>query len=124
MGEDGNLSEKVGLEMKDQAIVVMVTVPDRETGQKIARELVNGRLAACVNILPAVESVFTWEDRINVESEVLLLIKSRSSLFKEGLLPAVLALHPYQVPEVIALPVEMGHAAYLDWILESTRSNP
>jgi periplasmic divalent cation tolerance protein len=108
--------------MEDQVIVVMVTVPDGETGRRIARELVERRLAACVNILPPLESIYTWEGRLNEEKEVLLLIKSRADLFNEGLLPAILALHPYQVPEVIALPVVQGSPDYLKWVVESTTS--
>lgn len=106
--------------MEDQAIVVMVTVPDVEKGKEIARELVESKLAACVNILPPVRSVYTWEGNLKEETEVLLLIKSRQDLFQQRLLPAILAMHPYQVPEVIALPVVMGHQAYLDWIASTT----
>ena len=106
--------------MDDQAIVIMVTVPTEEAGRQIARALLDGRLAACVNILSPLASHFFWEGKVNSEEEVLLLIKSRASLFQEKLLPAILALHPYQVPEIIALPVVMGYPAYLDWIMEST----
>ena len=106
--------------MEDQAIVVLVTAPDPETGREIGRNLVEKKLAACANILSPVNSLFTWEGKFNDEQEVLLIIKSRRSIFQDRLLPAILELHPYQVPEVLALPVLEGNPAYLDWISAST----
>jgi periplasmic divalent cation tolerance protein len=102
--------------MDDARIVVLITVPSVELGQKIARELVEKRLAACVNILPPMRSIYTWEGRIMEEDEVLLLCKTRMELFEDRLIPAVRALHPYQVPEILALPVQAGLKEYIDWI--------
>jgi periplasmic divalent cation tolerance protein len=102
--------------MDDARIVVLITVPSAELGQKIARELVEKRLAACVNILPPMRSIYTWEGRIMEEDEVLLLCKTRMELFEDRLIPAVRALHPYQVPEILALPVQAGLKEYIDWI--------
>lgn len=104
--------------MDDPKIVVLITVPSAELGQKIARDLVEKKLAACVNILPPMRSIYTWEGRIVEEEEVLLLCKTRLELFESRLIPAVRALHPYQVPEIIALPVQAGLKEYLDWIGE------
>jgi periplasmic divalent cation tolerance protein len=102
--------------MDDARIVVLITVPSAELGQKIARELVEKRLAACVNILPPMRSIYTWEGRIMEEDEILLLCKTRMELFEDRLIPAVRALHPYQVPEILALPVQAGLKEYIDWI--------
>lgn len=106
--------------MQDQAIVVLVTAPDLPTGRKIASALVERKLAACVNILEPVNSIFTWEGMTSDEQEVLLIIKSRLAIYQDKLQPAILEMHPYQVPEILALPVLMGNPAYLEWITAST----
>jgi periplasmic divalent cation tolerance protein len=106
--------------MQDQPIVVLITVPSPETGEQIARALLEQKLAACANLLPGVKSLYTWQGRLNQDEEALLIVKSKAKLFKEGLVPAVTSLHPYQVPEIIALPVVMGLESYLDWIEEVT----
>jgi len=115
---DDRVSKVEGME--EQAIVVLVTAPDMVTAREIGRILVEKKLAACANILSPVNSIFSWEGKLNDEQEVLLIIKSRLGIFQEGLLPAILELHPYQVPEVLALPVLAGNPAYLDWMAEST----
>jgi periplasmic divalent cation tolerance protein len=102
-------------------IIVLVTTPDIETGKRIGRRLVEGRLAACANILPGLTSIYTWDDKVNEDSEVLMLVKTRLRLF-ERLAEAVKAEHPYDVPEIIALPLEAGSQAYLDWIRDSTQT--
>lgn len=95
--------------------VVLVTAPEGELAEKLARGLVEGKLAACVNLVPQVKSVYRWEGKIETGKETLLVIKTRS-----GLLPQVerfvKELHSYTVPEVIALPIESGSRAYLDWL--------
>lgn len=106
--------------MEDQAIVVLVTAPNQEIGHRIGRILVERQLAACTNVLSPINSIFTWEGNIDEEQEVLLIIKTRGSIFQDKLLPAILELHPYQIPEVLALPVMMGNPAYLDWIANAT----
>jgi len=103
-----------------QPIVVLITAPDKEVGRQIAWTLLEQRLAACVNILPAINSLYVWEGKLQDEEEVLLVVKSRAELFQEGLLPAVQAVHPYQVPEIIALPVMAGLRSYLEWIDKQT----
>jgi periplasmic divalent cation tolerance protein len=102
-----------------EAIVVLVTVASREEGEKIARRLVEERLGACVNIVPKVRSLFTWEGKLSQEDEVLLVIKSRRARFQE-LATTVKTLHSYSVPEIIAIPVLEGSADYLQWITDVT----
>ena len=106
--------------MPDEFIVVLITAPSLQAGQDIAHLLVENKLAAFVNILPAVHSIYSWKGSIQSDEEVLLLAKSRAELFADRLLPAIKAAHPYQVPEIIALPVLMGLPAYLDWIATET----
>jgi periplasmic divalent cation tolerance protein len=101
------------------AIVVLVTTPTAERAAELARALVEERLAACGNVVPGLRSIYRWEGKIEDEAEALLLLKTTRARF--GALRArVLELHPYQVPEVIALPVEAGSAAYLAWISAET----
>jgi periplasmic divalent cation tolerance protein len=102
------------------AIVVLVTAPTAERAAELARTLVEERLAACGNVVPGLRSIYRWEGKVEDEAEALLLLKTTRARF-EALRDRVLALHPYQVPEVIALPVEAGSASYLDWIAAETR---
>jgi len=104
--------------MQSRYIVVLVTAPSQEAGEKIAARLLEKKLAACVNIVPEITSLYTWEGKTQNDQEVLLVIKSKVELFEEHLVPAVLEAHPYEVPEIIALPVLMGSASYLQWIDE------
>jgi periplasmic divalent cation tolerance protein len=101
-------------------ILVLTTVPDPETGQAIALDLVGKRLAACVNVLPRGRSYYWWEGKISEEHECLLVIKTREALFEE-LQEGLKALHPYSLPEVIALPIDRGSQAYLDWLDKETK---
>lgn len=102
-----------------QAIVVLVTAASKQEAARIGRVLVKAELAACVNVLPEIRSIFRWEGKVSEEREVLLIVKSRSDLF--GRLAAeVKRLHSYQVPEVIAFPIVYGAADYLGWIQKST----
>jgi periplasmic divalent cation tolerance protein len=99
---------------------VLITVPSVAVGEQIADPLQAGRMAACVNILPPIHSRYIWQGERASDEEVLLLVKSRAELFQERLVPAVKEVHPYEVPEIIALPVVMGSADYLGWIDEVT----
>ncbi len=101
------------------ALVVLVTAPTAEQATELARALVAERLAACGNVLPGVRSVYRWEGSVREDAEALLVLKTSRARF-EALRDRVLALHPYQVPEVLALPVEAGGAAYLAWIAAET----
>lgn len=101
-------------------IVVLVTVPDDEVAGRLAHTLVSEKLAACVNVLPGVRSVYAWEGEICNEGELLCLIKTRRELFS-AVRERVLELHPYQIPEVVALPLVEGSAPYLTWLRNGTR---
>ncbi|XP_022773100.1 protein CutA, chloroplastic [Durio zibethinus] len=102
------------------SIVVYVTVPNREAGRKLAESIIKEKLAACVNIVPGLESVYLWEGKINTDPEELLIIKTRQSLLG-ALTDHVKANHEYDVPEVIALPITGGSPQYLEWLKNSTR---
>ncbi|HEY9071126.1 MAG TPA: divalent-cation tolerance protein CutA [Candidatus Ozemobacteraceae bacterium] len=95
--------------------IMLVTVPDRETGGRIADALLAGKLAACVSILPGVESRYVWEGRIETGNELLLVIKTRTDLL-EAVQERIVELHPYDVPEILALPVDFGSLPYLRWM--------
>ena len=101
------------------ALVVLVTTPSPERAAEIARALVEERLAACGNVVPGLRSIYRWEGKVHEDAEALLVLKTTRARF-EALRDRVLALHPYEVPEVIALPVEAGSARYLAWIASET----
>lgn len=103
--------------MTPRPLVVLVTTPTRDEGERIAKELLEEHLAACVNLVAGVRSFFWWEGTIQDEQESLLVIKSREDRF-EALAARVRSLHSYAVPEVIALPVVRGSETYLAWIDE------
>ena len=100
------------------ALVVLVTVPSRADGERIAEALVGETLAACVNILGPIRSIYRWQGEIARDDEHLLLIKTTRASYA-ALEARVLELHTYDTPEVIALPVEEGAKGYLEWILGS-----
>jgi periplasmic divalent cation tolerance protein len=101
-------------------ILALTTVPDEDKGREIARALVEGRLAACVTVGPASRSTYWWQGKVCEDKEYVLLIKTRRELF-DKVEAALKAIHPYQVPELIALPVELGSQAYLDWLQSETK---
>ena len=102
-----------------EAIVVLCAVPLHFDAERLASELVERSLAACVQIGPVVNSVYRWRGAVEKSEERLLLIKSRRELFAV-LEAAIRTLHPYEVPEIVALHVSAGHAPYLDWLAAST----
>jgi periplasmic divalent cation tolerance protein len=106
--------------MNFQYLVVLITAASKEEGQRISTALLEKRLAACVNIVAPINSLYTWEGKINNDEEVLLIAKTRADLFEDEFMPTVKSLHSYEVPEIIALPIVMGSKAYLDWIQEVT----
>lgn len=103
-----------------QALLVLTNVPDRATAQAIAHAVVGQRLAACVNVLPAVTSIYRWQGAVEQASEVTLLIKTTQARYAE-LEAAIKSAHPYEVPEIIASPIVAGLPAYLDWVAEETK---
>jgi periplasmic divalent cation tolerance protein len=102
------------------AIIVFVTAPSAEQAAAIARVLVDERLAACGNVVPGLRSIYRWEGKVHDEAEALLLLKTTRERF-DALRDRVIALHPYEVAEVIAVRVESGSAPYLRWIGDQTR---
>jgi len=101
-----------------EAVVVLVTVPNAETADKLGEALVGERLAACVNVVGGVRSTYRWKGAVERDDELLCLCKTTRAGF-ERLRARVVELHPYELPEVIALPIAAGHAPYLDWITAS-----
>jgi periplasmic divalent cation tolerance protein len=97
--------------------VVLVTAPSEDVGRDIARKLLKKKLVACVNIVPSIASLYTWEGELCSDEEVLLVIKTKAPGFDE-LAAVVRDVHPYEVPEIIALPIVAGSQDYLDWIGE------
>ncbi len=100
--------------------VVLVTVPSREDGERIAEALVGDRLAACVNIVGPIRSIYRWQGEVCRDEEHLAVIKTTQERYGELEL-RVKALHPSDVPEIIALPIETGSAAYLAWVEAETK---
>lgn len=105
----------------NESIVVLITLPSVDLAQRLAASLVGERIAACVTILPQVQSIYRWKGDVCNESEVLCMVKTRRSLF-DTLREHVLRMHPYEVPEIISLPMVEGHLPYLSWIFSETRN--
>lgn len=108
---------------KTSYIVIFITASSEEEAEKIGKTLVEERLTACANIIPQIRSIFHWEGKICDEREVLLIAKSKESLF-EMIKDRVIELHSYDVPEIIGLPIHSGSADYLNWIDEVTKELP
>jgi len=104
--------------MPDPILLCYCTCPDATSALAIAEALVDERLAACVNRLPGVASTYRWQGRVTTDAEELLLIKTVASRF-EALKGRLLALHPYELPELVAVPVEHAHPAYLAWVRQA-----
>ena len=100
-------------------VSAFVTTPSMEVAKSISRALVSQKLAACVNIIPSVTSVYSWEGAVHEDSEHLLMIKTQRQRVHD-LIDHVKSTHPYDVPEVIVLPIQQGNPAYLKWVADST----
>jgi len=105
----------------ESTLLVLTNAPDREAALRLADGLVAARLAACVNLLSECTSVYRWKGAVETAAEVPVLIKTRAGLFPE-VEAFILNHHPYEVPEVIAVCVERGSPAYLEWLIQETRS--
>ncbi|TVO76591.1 divalent-cation tolerance protein CutA [Sedimenticola selenatireducens] len=103
--------------MSVDKLLIYCTCPDRASADRIAGHLVTKRLAACVSITAPVTSIYTWQDKLETAEEHLLLIKTSQSRYAE-LEQAILSVHPYELPEIIAVPIERGLPSYLHWIDE------
>ena len=102
--------------------ICYVTVPNEETANKLSDMLVESKLAACVNSIPNIKSTYFWDGKVNRDTELLLMIKTRNSLRSE-LISFVKANHPYDVPEVICTDIAAGSPDYLKWVMDSTKSS-
>ncbi len=105
--------------MSAEVLLVLTNCPDEETAGRIARTLVENRLAACVNVLPEVESTYRWQGSVEQAVEVPLLIKCTRERYA-ALEEVIRQLHPYTVPEIVAVPVVVGLPSYLRWVAEET----
>jgi periplasmic divalent cation tolerance protein len=104
--------------MPEKIVLALSTFPDRDTAQRISNQLVTEKFAACANILPAIESIYRWKDKIETGNETLVFFKlreDRQSVFQEKLR----SFHPYEVPEIIFVPVSNGLPDYLRWVIEN-----
>jgi periplasmic divalent cation tolerance protein len=109
--------------MPENSLVVFVTASSKEEAETIASAMVEERLAACANIVPSVTSIFRWEGKVERESEVLIILKTRRAVFSQ-LVDRIEELHSYEVPEIIALPIVGGSDAYLEWLKQETEPLP
>ncbi|MBI3042397.1 MAG: divalent-cation tolerance protein CutA [Betaproteobacteria bacterium] len=106
----------------DEVIVVLTNLPDREAAVRLAEALISERLAACVNVLPECTSVYRWKGKLESAAEVPVLIKTRAARY-EAVEAAIRALHPYELPEIIAVPAVHGLAQYLQWVADESASS-
>lgn len=103
----------------DKPIMVYCTCPSLEAGKDIASKVVEAKLAACVNLVPNITSIYRWENKIEESSEILLILKTSEKVYR--LLEAeILKHHPYECPEVIGIPIEHGYKGYLEWLNQNT----
>lgn len=108
--------------MQDQYQLVLCTCPDQDSAQTIAEHLIDKGLAACVNILPGVMSIYSWQEKRESAQELLLVIKTTKKVYG-ALEKAITGLHPYELPEIIAVNIDNGNEGYLDWISKNTNKN-
>ena len=105
---------------KKSAIIIFITASSEEEAKKVATALVNEKLVACVNIIPKIHSIYWWEGKVCQDDEVMLISKSKQSLFP-AIMDRVKSLHSYKVPEIISFPISEGLPEYLNWIEEVTK---
>jgi periplasmic divalent cation tolerance protein len=105
--------------MANEILLAFCTFPDPETARRIARELVEERLAACGNVLPQIHSVYRWQGKVESSDEALALFKLSASRYAE-FEAKLRSLHPYEVPEIIACPIEQALPEYLGWVVDSS----
>lgn len=104
-----------------EILVLLSTCPDVATAEHIARELVATSLVACVNVVPGVRSIYRWNGAVQADEEVLMILKTTVERLPD-VRERLLALHPYDLPEIVALSVADGHHPYLQWVADSTRT--
>lgn len=101
-------------------MLVLITAPNEDEAVKISKVLVEEKLAGCINILKDIRSIYSWQDKIEDEPEVLMIVKTKSELFEE-LEKRVKSLHSYTVPEIIGIKIKRGSESYLNWLSEVTK---
>ena len=101
--------------MKGDFQIVLSTCPDSTTAEQIARALVEEKLAACINILPRIQSIYRWKGQVETASEILMVIKSETHAFAL-ICDKIKSLHPYELPEIVAVPIADGSPEYLSWL--------
>lgn len=106
--------------MSDEIVLVFSTFPDAETARRVAREIVDLRLAACGNVLPQIHSVYRWQGKLESGDEALAMFKLSASRYAE-FETKLRSLHPYEVPEIISCKIDRGLPEYLRWVVESCR---
>jgi periplasmic divalent cation tolerance protein len=106
--------------MDNEYLVIFCTVPDEDIARKISNDLVNEKLAACCNIVRGIRSIYTWKNQICDDSEQLLIIKTKKNAYKK-LEDKINNIHPYDVPEIIAISIDKGSEKYLKWINENVK---
>lgn len=104
--------------MEDAHYLVLTTCPDRDSARRVAAALIENKYAACVNMLPGVASIYQWKGRTEEAEEILLLVKTVGDRYQD-VEACILATHPYELPEVIAIRIERGLSSYLGWVSES-----
>lgn len=107
--------------MSSEYRVIFCTCPDHETATRLAKSLVSNGLAGCVNLLPQIQSIYSWDNKVESNSEALLVIKTTLEAYP-AIETHILALHPYDCPEIITLPIEEGYTGYLDWISQVVKT--
>jgi len=105
----------------EQVLVILVTVVNQQDAIRIGEAMVNGRLAACANIIPRIQSIYRWKSKVVKAKEALLILKSTKSRYR-ALEKAIKAIHTYEIPEIIALPVKDGHDRYIGWVRGETNN--
>ena len=103
-----------------KSILLLSTFPETASVKSVAETLVNEKLAACINIVSGVQSIFRWQDKIDNANENILIIKTKDNLYDE-LEARIKELHPYELPEIVSVPIDKGLNKYLDWISENTK---
>ena len=103
-----------------EPIQVFTSVEKQEDAEKMASTLIENRLAACVQIIPRIESLFWWQGKIEKAKESLVIIKTRKGLFDE-VVSSIKSVHPYEVPEIISMPILQGNERYIEWLLKETK---
>ena len=104
------------------SLIVLSTLPDRAKALALAGALIERRLAACVNVLAECTSVYRWQDKVETAAEVPILVKTTAERYA-ALEQAIRELHPYELPEIVAVPIRGGLAGYLQWVADETRSD-